>query len=58
MYASHSGYAYKQLFKQQSRITMADSKTCKHKRKPNWTQEQRFLLAQLVNEKDLIKGKC
>ncbi len=37
---------------------MADSKTCKHKRKPNWTQEQLLLLAQLVNEnKDIIKGK-
>ncbi len=37
---------------------MADSKTCKHKRKPNWTQEQQLRLAQLVNEnKDIIKGK-
>ncbi len=35
---------------------MADSKTCKRKRKPNWTQEQ--LLAQIVNENnDIIKGK-
>ncbi len=35
---------------------MADSKTCKRKRKPNWTQEQLLLLAQLVNEnKDIIK---
>uniref|UniRef100_A0A671N848 COMM domain containing 9 n=1 Tax=Sinocyclocheilus anshuiensis TaxID=1608454 RepID=A0A671N848_9TELE len=29
---------------------MADSKTCKRKRKPNWTQAQLLLLAQLVNE--------
>ncbi len=37
---------------------MADSKTCKRKRKPNWTQEQLLHLAQLVNEnKDIIKGK-
>ena len=37
---------------------MADSKACKRKRKPNWTQEQLLLLAQLVNEnKDIIKGK-
>ncbi len=37
---------------------MADSKTCKRKRKPNWTQEQLLLLPQLVNEnKDIIKGK-
>ncbi len=37
---------------------MADSKTCKWKIKPNWTQEQLLLLAQLVNEnKDIIKGK-
>ncbi len=28
---------------------MAYSKTCKRKRKANWTQEQLFLLAQLVN---------
>ncbi len=37
---------------------MADRKTCKRKRKPNWTQEEPLLLAQLVNEsKDIIKGK-
>ncbi len=37
---------------------MADSKTCKRKRKPNCTQEQLLLLAQLVNEnKDIIKEK-
>ncbi len=36
---------------------MADSKTCKRKRKPNWTQEHLLLLAELVNEKDIIKGK-
>ncbi len=37
---------------------MADSKTCKRKRKPNWTQEQLLHLALLVNEnKDIIKGK-
>ncbi len=37
---------------------MADSKTCKCKRKPNWMQKQLLLLAQLVNEnKDIIKGK-
>ncbi len=37
---------------------MADSKTFKQKRKPNWTQEQQLLLAQLVNEnKHIIKGK-
>ncbi len=36
---------------------MADSKTCKHKRKSNWTQAL-LLLAQLVNEnKDITKGK-
>ncbi len=41
-----------------SRIIMADSKTCKRKRKPNWMQEQQLLLAQLVNEnKDIFKGK-
>ncbi len=39
------------------RRIMADSKTCKRKRKPNWRQEQLLLLAQLVNEKDIIKGK-
>ncbi len=49
--------AYKQLFNNPSRIIMADSKTCKRKRKPNWTQEQLLLLAQLVNEKDVIKGE-
>ncbi len=37
---------------------MVDSKTCKLKRKPNWTQDQLLLHAQLVNEtKDIIKGK-
>ncbi len=37
---------------------MADSKTCKLKRKRNLMQEQLLLLAQLVNEnKDIIKGK-
>ncbi len=37
---------------------MADNKTFKQKRKPNWTQEQLLLLAQLVNEnKHIIKGK-
>jgi len=36
---------------------MVDSTTCKCKRKPNWMQEQLFLLAQLVKEKDIIKGK-
>ncbi len=37
---------------------MADRKTCKHKLKPDWTQEQLLLHAQLVNEnKDIIKGK-
>ncbi len=29
---------------------MADSKTCKCKRKPNWMQEELLLLAELVNE--------
>ncbi len=57
MYASHSGYAYKPPFNYQSRIIMADSKTCKRKRKPNWMQEHLLLLALLVNEKDIIKGK-
>ncbi len=38
-------------------IIMADSKTCKRKRKPNWTQVNLFILSQLVNEKDIIKGK-
>ncbi len=37
---------------------MADSKTCKRKRKTNWMQEELLFLAQLVNEiKDIIKGK-
>ncbi len=37
---------------------MADSKTCKRKRKPNWTQVHLLLLAQLVNENEhIIKGK-
>ncbi len=36
---------------------MADSKTCKRKIKPNWTQEHLLLLAKMVNEKDIIKGK-
>ncbi len=36
---------------------MADSKTWKRKRKPNWIQEQLLLIALLVNEKDIIKGK-
>ncbi len=37
---------------------MADSETCKRKRKPNWTQKQLLLLAQLVNEhKDVIQTK-
>ncbi len=37
---------------------MADSKTCKQKRKPNWMQGQLLLLAQLFNEnKHIIKGK-
>ncbi len=40
-----------------SRIIMADSKTCKCKRKPNWTQEHLLLLAKMVNEKDVIKGE-
>uniref|UniRef100_A0A671MZZ9 COMM domain containing 9 n=1 Tax=Sinocyclocheilus anshuiensis TaxID=1608454 RepID=A0A671MZZ9_9TELE len=43
-----SEYAYKQPFNKQSRIIMADSKTCKRKRKPNWTQAQLLLLAQLL----------
>ncbi len=30
---------------------MADSKTFKRKRKPNWMQEELLHLAQLVNEK-------
>ncbi len=61
LYASHKKnceYAYKLPFNKQSRIIMADSKTYKRKRKPNWTQEQLLLLAQLVNEnKDIIKWK-
>ncbi len=37
---------------------MADSKTCKHKRKPNWTHAQLLLLAQLVNENKDTVGVC
>ncbi len=33
---------------------MVDSKTCKYKRKPNWTQEQLLHLAQVVNEYRII----
>ncbi len=41
-----------------SRIIMADIKTCKRKRKPNWIQEQLLLLAWAVNEnRDIRKRK-